>query len=382
MRRFLALALLLGTASPGGAEPANTPPYASMRILQALQEQVAHGNSTAQLAQPKLMEHIAEQFLAADPAVWKEPRNARAAVLYLLSGGPPSAIRTITARTEFPADIKPLLVGALAYAEGQDEVARGLLDPIEPQSLPTALGSHLALIKAGLVSDRDPARAATLFDTARLLAPGTLIEEAALRREVFLLIDSGTIDKAMLLARQYVRRFARSAYSGDFRQRFANAAASMATASDMGRLSKLDTVLNELPGSETRSFYLDLARASVLGGKMAAARFAADKAIGLCGPTSAEAQRARLYRAAALVVSDDGTEGLAALAALHGTNFSGDDQKLRDAALAIGTAIQADSIGNLGTDPGALAGNPAQATIDRARTALQESDHLLQKAPE
>ena len=66
-----------------------------MRTLQILQEQIAHGNAAAQAAQPKLMAHIAERFLAADPAVWREPRNARAGVLFVLSGGKPAVMRAV-----------------------------------------------------------------------------------------------------------------------------------------------------------------------------------------------------------------------------------------------------------------------------------------------
>ena len=266
-----------------------------MRTLQVLQEQVAHGNTTAQTAQPQLMAHIAEGFLAADPAVWSEPRNARAAVLFLLSGGRPNVIRSVLERARFPAGIDRLLKGALAYGEGQDEIARQLLGGVDPQTVPTALGAHLALVQATLSADQDAAKAIKLLDVARLLAPGTLIEEAALRREVFLLINKGASDKAMLLSRQYFRRYRTSSYADNFRQRFADAAIRMAVAGDTKQLSQLDSVLNEVPAGETRAFYLLVGRTALLDGKTPGARFAANKALMLASKGSPEETRAKLY---------------------------------------------------------------------------------------
>ena len=116
------------------------PPYALIRKLQATQEQIAHGSRTASAAQAQLMAAIPTRFLAVDPAAWRDNRNARAAILYLFSGGQPSVIRTILSRSTFPREMDPLLKGALAYAEGQDKIALDLLQPIDPRGLPSYIG--------------------------------------------------------------------------------------------------------------------------------------------------------------------------------------------------------------------------------------------------
>ena len=374
------LLVLLAASLPVRAEP-DPAPYAAMRTLQALQEQVAHGNATAQSAQPKLMAHIADGFLSADPKVWSEPRNARAAVLFLLSGGKPAVVRSVLETAKFPPTLDRLMKGALAFGEAQDEIARSLLDGVEPQSLPTDLGAHVALVRATLSVDVDRNKAIRLFDTARLLAPGTLIEEAALRHEVFVLTDADVIDKAMLLARQYFRRFRTSVYAEDFRQRFASAAVKMATAGNVAELAQLDTVLNELSTGEVRSFYLSLAKVCLLGGKMPGARYAAQRALSLVGKGSKDDIRARLYLATAQIASDQTVDNLAVLTTLDAARLAPEDESLRLAAATVGTAILAEesSIGAAG-DASNRPDDPAQRTIERARIALGAADDLLHLA--
>ena len=192
-------------ARPADERPANPAiaPYQAVRSLQALQDQVAHGSTAAQAAQAKMLVHVAAVFAEAGPAAWKEPRNADAAALYLFSAGRAGAVRDVIARgAAFPPEEDRLVKGALAYAEGQDEIARGLLGKFDPKALPRGLGGHLALVMATLYADKDPARAGAMLDMARLLVPGTLVEEAALRRQIFLLADTASLEKFTALSRQ------------------------------------------------------------------------------------------------------------------------------------------------------------------------------------
>ncbi len=219
-----------------------------MRALQALQDQVAHGSAAAQAAQAKMLAHVADAFAAADPAVWREPRNAGAAALYLFSAGRAAAVRAVLERhPAFTPEGDRLVKGALAYAEGQDDIARTLLGGLDPRAMPASLGGHLALVMATLLADKDPARADAMLDAARLLVPGTLVEEAALRRQIFLLADAATLDKFTALSRQYIRRFRSSVFAANFKGRLTSFAVKLAVAGDVAQLAKLDPVFAELP---------------------------------------------------------------------------------------------------------------------------------------
>ena len=284
-----------GPDVPGPRTKAEAPdllaPYMAVRSLQVLQEMVAHGSTSAQGAQPKLLSHIADVFAAADPAVWRERRNAQAAVLYLFSSGKPAVVRALLGRAAFAPESDRLLKGALAYAEGEDGVAKALLGKIDPKSLPQSVGGHLALVLATLFAQDDAAKAGRMLDEARLLVPGTLVEEAALRRQIFLSADAAALDKFVSLSRQYIRRFHNSVYAGNFKQRLTSFATGIAVSGDLPELAKLEPVLAELPMVERRSIYLELSQAALVQGKTETGRYAADKAVLLAEDGSLDAAR-------------------------------------------------------------------------------------------
>lgn len=385
--RFLAAvtaAALVGLAPAARADQDPTSPNApflQMRTLQTLQEQVAHGNAAAQAAQPKLLAHIGDMFLAADPEAWSDPRNARAAVLFILSGGKPEVVRTVLERAKLTPALDRLMKGALAYGEGEEGIAQALLDPIDPKSLPNAIGGHLALVKAGLVSGRDAARADKLLDLARLLMPGTLVEEAALRRQIFLLADTNQLDKMTLLSRQYLHRFRTSVYAENFRERFAVSILRFAAAGDTLQLAKFDAVIKEMRADEARRFYLAIAKAAITNGRTATARMAADKAKALAPTGSPDATRADLYTSAALVASDRVDDGMTRLNVLDPAKLTPDDAKLRDAALRVGAVVSAQNTSDgAGGEAASGSDDPGAALIAHARAALDTSDRVLKGA--
>ena len=375
--------LLLALNLPAPAQtnnPALPEPFVMMRTLQTLQEQIAHGNAAAQAAQPKLMAHIADVFLAAKPDVWHDVRNARAAALFLLSGGKPSVIRTVMAASSMPPETDRLLKGALAYGEGEDETARTLLGPIDPRSLPSTLGGHLALTEATLLSNEDEAKAGRLLDLARLLLPGTLVEEAALRRQIFLLANTSTVDRFAALSRQYVRRFGHSIYAINFRQRFTAAAIALGIGDDLGSFGKLEPVIAELQPDEQRGLYLAVARAAIVRGRTVAARFAAERAANLAKGQPVDAARSILYGAASQVASDAPDKVVALLEGIDPTRLSASDAALREAALAVARSVRADqrdmARGDKLDAPAGIEAASA-AIIAQARKAIADTDGLV-----
>jgi len=153
-----------------------------VRSLQILQEQIANGNVAAHAAQSALLERIEARFAQAPPDTWQDPRNARAAVVYLLGGGKPATIRALLSYEKPPAIEARLIKGALAYVEGHEDEAQDLLRTVDVRSLPPSLGGPVALVQSALIVRQDVAAAMAFLDEARLLMPGTLVEEAALRR--------------------------------------------------------------------------------------------------------------------------------------------------------------------------------------------------------
>ncbi|MCJ2090926.1 hypothetical protein MKK67_00150 [Methylobacterium sp. J-072] len=168
-----------------------------------------------------LMARIEGDLLNAASEVWTDRRNVQAAIVFALSGGGPAILRRLTRKGSPDLPDTNLARGALAYIDGQEAEASRLLKDVDTAPLPTTLAGSIGLTQAALTVTENPVRAIALLDRVRLSMPGTLVEEGALRREIFTLGQGGDLKKFEVLAIQYLRRFQHSIYAGNFRQRFA-----------------------------------------------------------------------------------------------------------------------------------------------------------------
>ena len=181
------------------------------------------------------------------------------------------------------------------------------------------------------------------------MMPGTLVEEAALRREIFVAGQLDDFDKFETLAMQYFRRFRHSIYAGNFRQRF-----------------------------------------SLVRGKLEMTDLAAERVMTLTEVGSPERERARLYRAAARLVTSTHEEALLDLRQIEEARLPERDVELLTAALTLGSnvrkalpevAAQRDEAGR-----GKTAMRPridftrSLAAVDRAQKLLDESERALKGA--
>ncbi|WP_157961471.1 chemotaxis protein MotC [Microvirga flavescens] len=392
---LVAMAIL--TSFPVMAEPdgeqqsraISATPIELVRTLQALQDQIAMGSTNAHLAQRTLLARIDESLTSLDATVWQEPHNVRSTVVFVLSGGRPDILRKIQNTGGLATLDEVLVKGALAYVEGREDDARQLLEGIDVHTLPPVLAGQIALVQSALVVRNDPARSVALLDFARLQLPGTLVEEAALRREIFVVSQMGDTKKFDALSRQYLRRFRHSIYSGNFRQRFASALTRLEFAKDHERFRRLVSMLDELEPSVSLELYLMIARAAIEQGQTGAAVLAADKAGELSGKDSVSNARARLYRAAAIVVSKEGFEpGLAELRRIDKQILPPRDVELLDSALAMASFIRSGPAGApspvpppkpvASVEPPEKINLPTPA-ISRAQSALERVDRLFQK---
>ncbi|OYX74462.1 MAG: hypothetical protein B7Y95_06725 [Rhizobiales bacterium 32-66-11] len=316
-------------------------PMEAVRALQRLQDKVAAGSVEAVDGQRRMLAQIDQDFKAAPPAVWQDPRNARALVIHVLSGGNPAVLRGILAKEPLPALDERLLRGALAYVEGREEQALRLFGEIDARSLPNALGAQVAIAQAATTVRKDPARAAQLLDLARLLMPGTLVEEAALRRQILVASQSGDTDQFGRLSRQYLDRFAHSVYAGNFRQRFAAALTRMPFIDAPDGFQRLDRLLQPLDEASRREIFLLVARSAVIQGKAKTTITAAERALAGAPPLGSDAERARLYKAAAQAATHDGfQQAQIDLAALDRDRLAPPDAALLDAALVAADLVR------------------------------------------
>lgn len=339
--RRVALSLFAGLCLSNAAygEP-QIAPYQMVRSLQFLQENITLGSQASQQAQQKLLVQMTDQFLAVDPAVWQDRKNFAAAIIHALSGGDPAVLRQLVKQKSIAEVDMPLVTGTLAYAEGKAEEASGLLLSVNARMLDATLGGYVALTQSALVAARDPKRAGQLLDLARLLMPGTLVEEASLRREITAVVQDGDIEKFERLSRQQLTRFGRSLYAVAFRSQFVDALIKLDYSEQTGRLQVIADILSALPPRDQREVYLLIAQRAVMAGKMAVARFAADHATRLAIGTGPDEARAQLYAAAALIVTDDFDTALQKLKAIDRSALTPEDSQLLESALVVAARLR------------------------------------------
>lgn len=372
--------------APAGTGPSPIWPQELVRSLRRVQDRLAAGATEAFAAQRALSERIEREFAAADPSVWRDPRNARAAVTYFLSGGNPSVLRRMMGQQPPPAIDPRLLRGTLAYLEGREEEALRQLSDINARSLPASLGGQVALAQASLWVRKDPKRSTQLLDVARLLAPGTLVEEAALRRAIVVASQTGDAAAFEHASKQYLFRFRNSVYADNFRQRFASALSRMKFVNDPQQFHRLDEMLKMMEPSSRRDMELLLARSAVVQGKTAAAGLAAQRALAGMPDGSLEADRARLYRGASLAPSAD-TYGAALkdLKTVDRDRLAPADAALLDAASATASMVQraVESVPPQTTSaqPAVLNKEEELPVLERARAALATADAILKGGP-
>jgi chemotaxis protein MotC len=347
LRAALGLALLTfprpAVAEPEAAPSGDAGPIEMVRTLRLLQDRIAQGSVAAHAGQAHLMARIEATMLRADAGTWADRRRVHAAVTFALSGGGPAILRRVSAAGTAPEPEATLVRGALAYVEGREAEAGGLLRDVDARTLPPSLAGPVSLMQAALSAKTDAAGSIVLLDRARLLSPGTLVEESAIRREIFVVSQVRDLQKLETLAIQYLRRFPHSVYAGNFRERFASILTKLDLGRDETHFAMLARILDEIAPRARRDLYMLVAGTAIQDGKMVAGFWAAEQARALSTPATAEAARAALYRGAAEVVSlptiDD---GLSRLKALDRALLPAADVRLLDAALSAAAQIRHD----------------------------------------
>ena len=107
------------------------------------------------------------------------------------------------------------------------------------------------------------------------VAPGTLIEESALRQQILLLAREGELQRFDLLAEQYSRRFPKSLFALNFRRQFFAGVARQTYKPASEWVQRTETELMRAPASERVGLYLAIADEATKGGSVDIARFAA-----------------------------------------------------------------------------------------------------------
>lgn len=357
-------------------------PLHIVRAIRDLQDSIALGKRNDVSSPRAFIADAAQKLSAQNAEAWREPRNAQAVLLFCMSGGDPKILRTILSSGPISGVDEAVVRGVLAYAEGRDEDARSELVGIDARDLSPVIGAHVALVQGVVFAEKDRAKARIFFDRARLLAPESAVEEAALRREVPMLAAMGDLEASYRLASRYFRRYGQSVFARSFRTQFANDVARRPETNEAAARARLADILENIPVPGRRELYLALANQSVVKGNIEMARFAAIRAARLAVDGSPESMRSKVYEAAALVVTDDYAEGVEALDTIDRARLAKRDAELADAASAVAAEVHRWPDADHGADAPASAKTehtPDKATMDlvnRARSLITKVDMM------
>ncbi|WLR93139.1 chemotaxis protein MotC [Shinella zoogloeoides] len=312
-------------------------PYKMIRSLQFVQDTVVLGDHSAMEMQRFLLTTIDERLRTADPALFDDPRNVDAALVYAMSGGNPETLDLLVEK-DIGGHFDSRLTDTLRnYLGGRGSQSVKSLAEIFPEYKRSRVGPYLALVSANSVIRKDPKLALSYFDWARLVAPGTIIEEAALRRSLYIASESGWIDKSMAYANRYARRYLRSPYASQFADLFVKLAVdhfdALKEEDILGILSFMDV-------PRQREVYLRMARLAAISGKNKLATLAAERAQILSEDGEGMPKvLADLYSGLASVQSGDVAAAMDSIVAIPDDKLSAKDRALKAAARAVAEEV-------------------------------------------
>ncbi|XEN29693.1 chemotaxis protein MotC [Ensifer sp. WSM1721] len=331
----LAVPLAVGLARANGSE--ELAPFKMIRSLQYVQDSVVLGDHSAIEMQRFMLGAIDERLRAADPSAFRDPRNVDAALVYVMSGGNPATLDFLADR-DVEGNFDSRVTDALRqYLNGKGPLIVENLSKAAPEYKNARIGPYLFLILGNATSQQDPVAAMKYYDWARLTAPGTIIEEAALRRSASLAAQANDPEKGFRYALNYARRYLTSPYASQFADVFVELAV---THFDEKAEQRVSEILAFMDDAHQREVYLRVARRAAIAGKQALARLASKRAEDLAEESGSQSQvLASFYEGLVAVPSDDVLAATQTLSAIPDEKLSPRDRALRKAAKAIADAV-------------------------------------------
>ncbi|AWM23631.1 chemotaxis protein [Sinorhizobium fredii USDA 205] len=331
----LSAPLAIGLAR--ASETEELAPFKMVRSLQYVQDSVVLGDHSAIEMQRFMLNEIDKRLRAADEAIFRDPRNVDAALVYVMSGGNPETLDYLTDR-DVEGNFDARVAEALRqYLRGKGPLIVENLSKAAPEYKNSRVGPYLFLILGNATSQQDPVAAMKYYDWARLTAPGTIIEEAALRRSVSLAVQAGDPEKGFRYALNYARRYLTSPYASQFADVFVELAVTHFDETVEKRVAENLAFMDQ---SRQREVYLRVARRAAIGGNQTLARLASSRAEELARDGGGQSQLlANFYEGLAAVPSEDVFTAAQTLAAIPDEKLSPRDRALREAARAIAQEV-------------------------------------------
>ncbi|MDO1581029.1 chemotaxis protein MotC [Rhizobium oryzicola] len=357
-----ALACSLAVEPAFAQQADNLEPYQMLRSLQFVQDTVIMGDHSAGEMQRFMLGTLDKRLRTVSTAVFDDPRNVDATLIYAMSGGNPATLDYIAAKDtsgHFDNRVTDVL---RKYLSGKGSLIQKTLIGMVPEYRNQRIGPYLALIAGNVVIGKEPKDALQYYDWARLGAPGTIVEEAALRRSLAIAVDVDLVEQGLSYARKYARRFVHSPYASQFADLFVKL-----VVKHFGEITEedIEDTLEFMDNDRAKSILVRIARQAAIDGKNELASLASRKAEerGASARTSFDAI-AKLYGGVANLSTDRVNDVLSAIANIPESELTPEDRAIREAARRIGEeVVRPPTLNSLGQDKN---GNiqPQSAAVD------------------
>ncbi|MCB1424456.1 MAG: hypothetical protein R3D65_09085 [Zhengella sp.] len=293
-----------------------------------VQDSIVQGDRGALKLQADILKMMREQLLAMRGTPILPSTDIAPVLLFGLAGGDPvAAVQVLTFVPEDHPEAG-LTQAVVDYLRRDTRSAVVRFETIDPLALPQPLGAYVAMAKANsaMATRRDVA--ALNFNLVRLLAPGTLLEEVALRRLVWLNAGNGDAAAFYRVAGSYANRFATSPYFGQFLKFFMDGAVKLPT--DEG----IRAVLDLLPEDARIALKMRLSRQAVIAGREDLADIVSSSLLNdLADSADDRVQRAHLYAGMTQVAKGRLLQAWGMLKHVRRESVPAEDRELLDAAL-------------------------------------------------
>lgn len=312
-----------------------------MHSLLRVQDQIAQGDAAAL----PLQTHLMQLMDASISEIGRHRRLSRsevdALVIYAIVGTGSDAVIDVLHQAGQQKQHGGLVDAVIEYRKRNRREALQLFDKVKPDEIGVRIEPFVAFARGNLQARDAPAKAAAQYDIVRLTAPGTLLEEATLRR--LLALHTAALDGVSFIkiAKQYSRRFIRSPYRQQFLGVLKRGILALRRRLDDGQIADLAQAMKPRFAA---SFYMHIVRAAIVSGHLKLADFGlkqlVDMVQGNDDITIDKAQLA-LLQAMSGITSDDPREVRERLAAIDRNALQPADRQLLEAAENIVATLSA-----------------------------------------
>jgi len=339
LQYLLFLIALVLWPMPVSAQPAAPEtPDTMMRVLQSLQDDVAAGQPDILERHTRALADFGTKLRETDLSAFKDNRNIYALIAYFFNGGNPAIVESILENIPEQQVPQNLVKNMLAYMHGRKSELLNAFTPFVPENTdwPAMVRLSIYLNIVADMAEKDPAAASECLDYVRLAAPGSLFEEAAIRRQLKISAQLGDIKKIRLLTHNYAGRFSASPYADSFWNELTEILPlinSRLTDADFDELVCL------APVQAQYLIYLYTARAALIDGHMERAFYSASHAGRLALALKINDTTVRLYYAASQAGSPEAPAAAKILQSIQASDLDARDHPLLDAAQKVAQSV-------------------------------------------